>query len=163
MGSHYAQLDLPYPPQQVYDLVADFETYPKFLPHVAYARILRRQDSTLFCEQVFRIGPMRFRFRTQTQVDPPHSIHVVCTDSPFGSFDDRWTFAPNTAHGTHVTCRTDYRVHGGPLRLIIDKVLDEVFSSTIHAFERRARILYGAHASPTHPVAPVPAVAPHRS
>ena len=105
MATHHAELELPYPPRQVFDLVADFESYPKFLSHVAYARILRRQDNTLFCEQVFRIGPMRFRFRTQTQLDPPHSIHVVCADSPFGSFDDRWTFGAGAHGGTRISCR----------------------------------------------------------
>jgi coenzyme Q-binding protein COQ10 len=146
MTTHHAQIDLPYTPQQVYDLVADFENYPKFLNHVAHARILRRQDNTLFCEQVFRVGPMRARFKTQTQLDPGRSIHVVCADSPFGTFDDRWTFAPGANGGTHVTCRTEYALRGGPLRVIIDKVLNEIFSLTIHAFERRARRLYEPHA-----------------
>ncbi len=146
MGTHHAQLDLPYTPQQVYDLVVDFESYPKFLHHVMDARILRRQDNTLFCEQVFRIGPMRFQFKTQTQIDPPKSIHVTCPDRPFGSFDDLWTFAAQAGGGTHVTCRTVYRLRGGPLQKLIDKVFAEVSTSTIQAFERRARRLYGPHA-----------------
>ncbi len=144
MPSHHAHIDLPYTQEQVFDLVADFESYPQFLPHVLQARILRREGNTLFCEQVFRVGPAKFRFRTQTQLDPPHAIHVICADSPFGSFDDRWRFVAMPRGGTHVTCRTEFHVHAGPLRLLVDKVLDDIFSSTIHAFERRARRLYGA-------------------
>ena len=148
MPSHLAHADLPYTPQQMYDLVVDFQSYPQFLPHVLEARILRREGNTLFCEQVFRVGPMRFAFKTQTAVDPPRSIHVVCPDSPFGRFDDRWSFAPRPQGGTHVICHTTYHVRGGPLRLLIDKVLDQIFSSTVHAFERRARRIYGTNPAP---------------
>lgn len=150
MPSHLAQMDLPYTAEQVFDLVADFESYPQFLPHVLHAHILRRRDDTLFCEQVFRVGPMKFHFHTQTQLDRPRSIHVVCADSPFGTFDDRWHFDARSNGGTHVTCRTVYHVKAGPLRVLVDKVLDEIFSSTMHAFERQARRLYSAHAGAAH-------------
>lgn len=150
MPSHLAQMDLPYTPEQVFDLVADFESYPQFLPHVVQAHILRRHDNTLFCEQIFRVGPMKFRFHTQTQLDAPRSIHVVCADSPFGTFDDHWHFTQRPNGGTHVTCRTEYHVKAGPLRVLVHKVLDEIFTSTIHAFERRARRLYGTHVDGAH-------------
>ena len=42
MPSHSEQRHLPYSAQQMYDLVADVASYPKFLPWTSAARIRSR-------------------------------------------------------------------------------------------------------------------------
>ena len=48
--SHTERLHLKFTPTQLFDLVADVEHYPDFLPWVIAARILRRDDQTLWVD-----------------------------------------------------------------------------------------------------------------
>jgi coenzyme Q-binding protein COQ10 len=47
MANHTEGLHLKYKATQLFDLVADVERYPEFLPWVIAAHIRRRQDQTL--------------------------------------------------------------------------------------------------------------------
>jgi coenzyme Q-binding protein COQ10 len=137
------QADIPYAPQQVFDLVADIENYPKFLRHIASARIRHRNGNTLLVDQVVRLKMLRLRFSTRTVLDRPSRIHVVCTDSMFGTFDEQWAFAPSPSGGTHLLCRTEYRFRSDLLRMALNATLAELFKTTVEAFESRGRQLYG--------------------
>ena len=144
MPTHSADLVLPYTPQQVFDLVSDIESYPKFLRHVASAKIVRRQDNHLWVDQVVQFAMLRPRFSTQAELTPPSGIHVVCSDSPFGSFDEHWHFSANPSGGTLVRCRTSFEFRSTVMRLTLNPVLGEVLKSTMQSFRLRARQLYGA-------------------
>jgi coenzyme Q-binding protein COQ10 len=146
MPAHSAELDLPYSPQQVFDLVADIESYPKFLRHVASARIVRRQDNHLWVEQVVQFAMLRPRFRTEADLVPPSEIHVVCKDSPFGSFDERWSFSATSQGGTHLRCRTSFEFRSMVMRVALNAALGEILAATMQAFRLRARQLYGVGA-----------------
>jgi coenzyme Q-binding protein COQ10 len=143
MPVHVAQADLPYAPQQVFDLVADIENYPKFLRHVAAARIARRDGNTLWVDQVVRFKMLRLKFSTKAVLDPPWRIHIVCDESAFGTFDDEWSFTDGPASGTHLRCRTEFQFRSSLLRVAMDATLGEVLKATVLAFQSRARQLYG--------------------
>jgi coenzyme Q-binding protein COQ10 len=148
MPVHVEQTDLPYTPQQVFDLVADIESYPKFLPHVVSARIRHRNNNTLLVDQVVQLKVLRLPFTTRAVLDPPSGIHVVCSDSLFGSFDDQWHFTAGPRGGTHLQCRTTFQFRSGLLRIAFDSALGEVMRRTVQAFEARAKKLYGAAETP---------------
>ena len=100
MRSYFKQVELPYSPQQVFDIVADIESYPQFLPHVASVRIRRRKGNNLWVDQQVRLRVLPLRFSTTAVLEPWSRIHVVCRDSPFGPFSVQWTFAAGSRAGT---------------------------------------------------------------
>jgi coenzyme Q-binding protein COQ10 len=144
MPTYFAEAELPYSPQQVFDLVADIESYPKFLHHVAAARIRRRKDNTLWVDQVVRFAVLRLKFSTRAVLEPPSRIHVVCDDSMFGKFDETWSFAETPAGGTRLGCHATYELRSGLVRLALGDALHDVLDATVKAFEVRARLLYAA-------------------
>jgi coenzyme Q-binding protein COQ10 len=143
MPVHIEQADLPYAPQQVFDLVADIESYPKFLRHVAAARISRRDGNTLWVDQVVQFKMLRLKFSTKAVLEPPRRIHIVCSDSTFGTFDDQWSFADWLEGGTHLQCRTEFQFKSNLVRIAMDATLGDVLKTTVQAFQSRARQLYG--------------------
>jgi coenzyme Q-binding protein COQ10 len=147
MPTYFAQADLPYAPQLVFDLVADIESYPKFLHHVAAARISRRSGNTLWVDQVVRFGLLRLRFGTRAVLEPASRIHVVCNDSVFGTFDETWDFAPAPAGGTHLDCHATYQLRSALIQKALGPALSDLLSTTVKAFEVRARQLYRGAAS----------------
>ncbi|PPQ28481.1 hypothetical protein CCS01_24415 [Rhodopila globiformis] len=143
MATYHAQVDLPYPPQQIFALVADIESYPQFLHHLASARIRRRKDNTLWVEQVVRLGFLRLKFSTRALLEPPTRLRVVCHDSLFGMFDQAWHFTPIASGGTRLGCHATYEVRSGLLRLGLGAALPEMLATTVKGFETRAGQLYG--------------------
>jgi coenzyme Q-binding protein COQ10 len=144
MPAYFAQAELPYSPQQVFDLVADIESYPKFLHHVAAARIRRRNGNTLWVDQVVRFAMLRLRFATRAVLEPVSRIHVVCDDTLFGAFDETWTFAAGPGGGTRLGCHATYELRSGLVRLALGNALQDVLGTTVKGFEARARRLYDA-------------------
>nr|WP_294543623.1 type II toxin-antitoxin system RatA family toxin [uncultured Rhodopila sp.] len=147
MPTYCAQADLPYPLRQVFDLVADIESYPKFLHHVAAARIRRRNGNTLWVDQVVRFGMLRLRFSTRAVLEPPSRIHVVCDDSVFGTLDETWHFAAEPSGRTRLECQAIYELRSALIQRALGPALSDLLGTTVKAFEARATQLYGAAAS----------------
>ena len=85
--------------EQMFDLVADVESYPEFLPLMREARIVSRHASGYETEQVLMLGLLAYRFRTHTELEPPHAIAVTSADRNFRRFEIRWSLAPATEGG----------------------------------------------------------------
>ena len=62
MPSHEAQCELAYKPEQLFDLVADVECYPEFLPWWVASRIRKREGNVYYSDQVVGFGVFRERF-----------------------------------------------------------------------------------------------------
>ncbi len=143
MRTYCKQVDLPYSPQQVFDLVADIESYPRFLPHCASARIRRRIGNNLSVDQLVMVKMLPLRFSTEAVLEPWSRIRVVCSDSPFGAFSQHWTFAAGPRGGTRLGCRAEFDFGSGPVSLMLAAAIGEVLNDTVKGFESRAMQLYG--------------------
>ena len=143
METYVETLDLPYQPQRIFDLVADIESYPRFLPNVASARISKRDGNTLWVEQIVRVKVLRLKFKTQAMLNPPSQIKVICRESSFGYFNEQWDFAEGPSGSTHLHCRAEYDFRSHLLKLALNEAMRDVLAGTVKAFQQRARQLYG--------------------
>jgi len=128
---------------QVFDLVADVESYPQFLPWVIEARVMRRHDSTVWVTMTMGTRLLRRQFATVAKLERPHRIDIVSHDPMFERFEQRWTFMPAAGGGTDIEYRTDFRFRSGLLQALIGGSLAERAPAMMRAFKERARKLYG--------------------
>jgi coenzyme Q-binding protein COQ10 len=142
MPAHVAQIDLPYTPQQVFDLVADIESYPRFLPHVASVHIRSRNGNILVVDQRLRFKFIDLPFTTRAVLEPPARISIVCADAPFGTFTEQWSFAAKPSGGTTLRSTTEFTLRSGLLRALLSAAFGELQVATLRAFRARARELY---------------------
>jgi coenzyme Q-binding protein COQ10 len=83
---------------QMFDLVADVETYPEFLPLCEALRIIRRSQSgegieTLVASMSIGYKAISESFTTRVSLDRPRlRILVEYVDGPFKYLENRWTF-----------------------------------------------------------------------
>lgn len=134
---------MPFTAEQIFDLVADVERYPEFLPlwHAASTRRAQHDPQLYFTEQSLQLGPVRKTFRTETSMQRPDSIRVTSSDPLFVEFLIHWVLHALPEH----TCRIDLlRCQVSPLLLrpVIDVVLSEAAQGIVSAFEQRAYQLY---------------------
>jgi len=126
------------PRETVFDLVADVERYPEFLPLWSDVRVFRRRGTVYYTEQDVGIGPIRQRFHTRTALMRPERIEVTSTDPNFRHFHINWDFAEApTGCTVHIALR--WEVRSWLLQRGIDMVLAETSRSMVDAFERRAK------------------------
>lgn len=134
---------LPYPREAVFDLVADVERYPEFLPGWREARILERRDNQLLVEQELGGMGLSFRFRTSARLDRPDGIRIETREHPFRHLDQAWRFQARPTGGSRVVLDVDYALGDLPLRSMLSGLFDWGFRQTIQAFEKRAREVFG--------------------
>ncbi|WP_375455528.1 type II toxin-antitoxin system RatA family toxin [uncultured Methylobacterium sp.] len=138
-------------PQQMYDLVADIEHYPEFLPLCESLRILRRQPGegegteVLVAEMGVGYKAIRERFTTRVALDRPN-LRIVAEyiDGPFRHLENRWTFKPGRDGGCDVDFFITYEFKSFALGLLMGRMFDRAFRKFTDAFESRADRVYGA-------------------
>ncbi len=143
MSAYAERQHLPYAAPQLFDLVADVERYPEFMPWVIEARIRRRKDRTIVVGMTVGVGPLRKRFLTIAALDRPHWIDIRSGDSTFDHFQQNWTFEPAAEGGTNVEYRVDYQFRSRVLQTLMGAAFSDQANATMSAFKRRAHRLYG--------------------
>ncbi len=133
---------LPFTCEQVFDLAADVERYPEFLPGWTAARIVSREGGVLHVEQVLGIGPVRLRFDSRTVLQRPERIEVTSSDRPFRHYRLTWLFAPGPAASCNLSVAVDLEMQSGLLQHVVNRVLPASIEGAITAFEARANRLY---------------------
>lgn len=71
-------------------------------------------------------------------------IDVTYTEGPFSRLDNHWTFAPAEDGGTVIDFYVDFEFRSKILQTLIGALFNEAVRLMVHAFEKRARQLYGA-------------------
>ena len=76
MPTHAEKRILPYSPEQMFDLVAQVERYPEFLPWCIAARIRQKDDKLLVADLIIGFKMIRERFTSRVEFDRPRRIDV---------------------------------------------------------------------------------------
>jgi coenzyme Q-binding protein COQ10 len=133
---------------QMFDLVADVERYPEFLPLCESLRVLRRSQSgegveTLVAAMSVGYKAIRESFTTRVTLDRPRMrILVEYVDGPFKYLENRWTFKQNEG-GCEVEFFISYEFRSLTLSLLMGSVFDKAFHRFVGAFQDRADVIYG--------------------
>ena len=123
--------------ERLFELIADVEKYPDFLPMWINARIYLHRGDAYYTEQEIGLGLIRQRFRTKTVLMSPTRIDVTSTDGLFRKFFVRWDLAGD-GHDCRVTATLGWEVQSFLLQTAIDLLLPQTVHSMVFAFERRA-------------------------
>lgn len=147
MAQHKELKYLPYHPDQIFDLVADVERYPEFLPWCERLALLSREtrdmQERLIAEMTVSFNVYRERFRTEVLLDrEARTIEVTYLDGPFKYLENDWRFAPE-GEGTLADFRIAFEFKSRALQLVAGFFFDEAFRRLVAAFDARARFLYG--------------------
>ena len=135
--------------QQMYDLVADVERYPEFLPLCESLRVLRRQDGpdgseVLIAQMGVGYKAIREHFTTRVSLDPAgHRIVAEYIDGPFRHLENRWLFKDDRPGTCAVDFYITYEFKNRALGLLMGSMFDRAFRKFTDAFEGRAARVYG--------------------
>ena len=136
-----------YTPTQMFDLVADIEQYPRFLPLcealTLKSREMKGAQTVLIASMVAGYGAIHETFTTRVTLLPAeHKVLVEYLDGPFRRLENRWLFKP-VAGGCDVDFFIDYEFRSAMLGILVGSLFDKAFRRFAEAFETRARSVYG--------------------
>jgi len=148
---------------KMFDLVADIERYPEFVPLCRAMRVIRRSQfadrEVVVAEMTVAYKLIRESFTSRVTLDRvKRAVLVEYLDGPFSRMENRWSFRPADSGASEATdaaqgaCEVaffiSYEFRSRTLGLVMGAMFDTAFRRFASAFERRADAVF----------APVPTV-----
>lgn len=131
-----------FPPEQIFDLVCDVPSYPRFLDWVRSAELHEQTTDHQIASLGVSLGGIRARFTTVNRLQYPEAIQIRLQQGPFEDLRGYWRFQP-VAHGTRVSLDLDFSFAGSawmrPFRRGFARMADRM----VDDFCRRADVVYG--------------------
>lgn len=133
----------------MFDLVADVERYPEFVPLCQALKIRKRTSQPDGTEVVVADMTVSFKlvretFTSKVTLDRPNlKILVEYLQGPFSSLENRWTFESRAEDACDVGFFIAYEFKSRMLAMLMGAMFDTAFQRFAAAFEKRADAVYG--------------------
>ena len=134
---------------EMFDLVADVERYPEFVPLCGALRVRSRTEEPEGVEIVVADMTVAFKllhetFQSRVTLDRPNlQILVEYLRGPFSKMENRWEFHAVGDHVCDVKFFITYEFRSRTLGMLMGAMFDATFRKFSAAFERRADAIYG--------------------
>jgi coenzyme Q-binding protein COQ10 len=138
-----------HPAKAMFDLVADVEAYPKFVPLCQALTVQRREtlpDGRFVLVAQMEVGykAIRERFTSRVTCDPGSlEILVEYIDGPFRHLENRWHFVEQAERSCKVEFDIAYEFKNRAFAVLLGSMFETAFRKFAAAFESRADLVYG--------------------
>ncbi len=136
---------LPYSAEQMFDLVADVERYPQFLPWVVGARIKSDNDTVMVADMLVGFSAIREKFTSRVEKHRPETIHVAYVDGPLRDLDNHWVFHARGDSACDIEFDVKFAFRNPLLEKLAGQYFERAFRKMVAAFEKRAVAIYGSN------------------
>jgi coenzyme Q-binding protein COQ10 len=133
---------------QMFDLVADVERYPEFVPLCKALKIRQRTQNADGTEVIVADMTVSFKlvqetFTSKVTLDRANlKILVEYLRGPFSNLENRWTFEPKGEAECDVGFFINYEFKSRMLAMLMGSMFDAAFQRFAAAFEKRADEVY---------------------
>lgn len=147
MPTHAEKRHLPYSPEQLFDLVADVEGYPEFLPWCIESKIVGREGNVFYADLIIGYKLFREKFGSKVSLDRPNHVHVQYLRGPMKHLSNHWRFIPMPEGGCMIDFYVDFEFKNPVFQKLMGVFFNEIVRRMVSAFESRAAQLYAASTS----------------
>jgi coenzyme Q-binding protein COQ10 len=134
---------------EMFDLVADVERYPEFVPLCQALKIRQRRQNpdgteTLVADMTVSFKLVKETFTSEVMLDRAgRKINVRYLRGPFSNLANSWTFEPQGEDACDVGFLIAYEFKSRMLAMLMGTMFDAAFAKFSTAFEKRADVVYG--------------------
>ncbi len=132
----------------MFNLVADVERYPEFVPMCRELKVRRRSAEPDGVEIVVADMTVAYKlvsetFSSRVTLDRPNlQILVEYLEGPFKHLENRWSFQPIAEKASDVGFFISYEFKNRMLGMLMGAMFDIAFRRFAEAFEQRADQIY---------------------
>lgn len=127
----------------MFDLVADVDKYPDFMPWCGGARVLSRDEHGMQASITISFAGVKQTFTTQNQHQYPQRIVFNLVDGPFSQLKGNWEFIELAPDACKVLYTMEYAFSNRALEMVVGPVFNRIASTFIDSFTERANACYG--------------------
>ncbi len=135
---------LGYSAEQMFDLVAKVEDYPKFLPWCNAVKVIEREGDKLVAQIGINFHGVKQSFTTENRNVRPVQMKMHLVDGPFKVLEATWSFKSLRADA----CKIDFDMHYEFSSVILEQLVGPVFgmiaNSMVDSFCKRADTVYAS-------------------
>ena len=122
----------------MFNLVADVESYPEFLPGCSAAHIYSRNGNQVTAGIALTQGPLKFEFTTCNQLVPHSRILMALQQGPFSALQGKWDFTP-LGVGSKVALSLEFAFESRLTDLLLGPPFEVICNRVVDAFVQRAK------------------------
>jgi ribosome-associated toxin RatA of RatAB toxin-antitoxin module len=129
--------------EEMYALVDDIESYPRFLPWCVAARVDKRTATSVEATLTVGMRGLRTSFTTRNDNRAGDAIEMRLVHGPFRRFAAAWRLRPLSERACSIEFSLEYEL-AGPLAGMLAPLFDRIADTMVDAFTRRAAQVHGA-------------------
>ena len=149
MIKHSEVRQLRYSSDQMFNLVADINSYPSFIPWCSDIKITSQSINkvtkldTIEADMHVSFKFFSETFRSRVILNPvAKEIVVEYVTGPFRFLNNKWTFTP-TGNGCSIDFYVEFEFKSRMMQRVIGVVFNQAMRKIVTSFEKRAESLYG--------------------
>ena len=134
---------LGYSAEQMFDLVAKVDDYPKFLPWCSGVKVIERSEDRLTACLQINFHGVKQSFTTANHNQRPSQMKMHLVDGPFKMLEATWSFKPLRADACKIDFDMQYEFSSIILEQIVGPVFGMIANTMVDSFCKRAEVVYG--------------------
>ena len=131
---------------QMFNLVADVEKYPEFMPWCGGASIDQQDSEGMQASITIAIAGLKHTFTTKNTHQYPERIALSLVKGPFSVLEGDWVFVSLAEDACKVLFTLRYEFSSRALEVVVGPVFSRIATSFIDSFTQRASQCYGDQA-----------------
>ncbi|MFT7223387.1 MAG: ribosome-associated toxin RatA of RatAB toxin-antitoxin module [Cellvibrionaceae bacterium] len=133
----------PYSDQQLFELVNDIKSYPKFMSGCVDAEVLRKGENWCEARLVLNHKGIRQSFTTRNVLQAPVRMNMSLVKGPFSHFEGCWRFDALSDDTCKVSLDLDFDFSNPLLKMTVGRQLEKIASRQVDELCQRAESVYG--------------------
>ena len=133
---------VPYTTKQMYDLVNDAATYPRYLPMCSNVLIRSQSEDCQIATITLSKGKIKMDFTTANEMVEGKQINMTLVDGPFKYLRGTWIFKPTNHGGSEITFDLDFEFSNPLLKVAFGAFFKGIVESMVGAFCNQAAQRY---------------------
>jgi coenzyme Q-binding protein COQ10 len=143
MPDVFLERHVPHLPHLMFNLVADLQSYPRFVPNCSAMDVRPQPDGSQLARMTVQFGPFTQSYTSRVIADPKAmTISAKSSDGPFSYLDSTWSFEPE-GEGTRIRFDIDFKIANPLLAAAAEPAFASKQDEIIDAFVDEAERRYG--------------------
>jgi len=134
---------VPYSAHEMYELVADIQSYPKFLPWCGGARVMSSVDDEVIASITIAYGGLHKAFTTRNLLQKDKMMDMRMLDGPFSYLQGFWQFNALDERESKILLDLEFEVANRLVGVVLTPVFSTIANQLVDSFHHRAVSLYG--------------------
>jgi len=128
--------------EEMYTLINDVLSYPKFLPDCSDSKIISVDDHKMMASLLVVKGGIKKWFTTENTLIANEKIIMKLKDGPFKKLEGCWTLSPLSKDACKIGLVLDYEFSNKIFGLAFGKAFNHLANNMVQAFTQRANEVY---------------------